>query len=385
MQLVTVIFLLAIVFALYTLAGYPVVLAVLARLRSREIKRQFRPRTVTVMLPVRNGEQWIAAKLDTILALDYPQELIDTLVVSDESTDGTDEIVRRYAAANRVRLIRVPRGGKAAALNAGLEQATGEILFFTDVRQRLAPDSLRQLVAAFGDPEVGAVSGELIILAGERRESADVGLYWKYEKWIRRTMSRIDSFHGVTGSIYALRRDLAAPIPPGTLNDDMYLPLRAFLKGYRIVFESRAVAEDFPTLLDAEFRRKVRTLAGVFQIIGDLPELVSPRNRMWFHFMSHKVFRLFLPYALIAAVVSSWFLPAPFGLMAMAAEAAVFMLAAFDPVLPSGSLLRRVSSPARTFIVMMAATVCAAAILFVPPARLWGETKVAEAKRGRAA
>lgn len=378
------IFVTAIAFAVYTLVGYPILLVLLARLRGRDIRGQLTPRTVSVLLPVRNGERWIAAKLDTILGLDYPQELIDTIVISDASTDGTDEIVRDYATRHRVRLLRVPWGGKAAALSAGLEQATGEILFFTDVRQRLAPDSLRHLVAAFGDPEVGAVSGELMILAGDHHESADVGLYWKYEKWIRRTMSRIDSFHGVTGSIYALRRNLAAPIPPGTLNDDMYLPLRAFLKGHRIAFESRAIAEDFPTLLDAEFRRKVRTLAGVYQIIGELPELVSPRNRMWFHFMSHKVFRLFLPYALIAAIVSSWFLPQPLGLMAMAAEAAVFLMAAFDRVLPKGSLLKRVSSPARTFIVMMAATVCAAAILFVPPEKLWGETKVVEAKRGQA-
>ena len=116
-------------------------------------------------------------------------------------------------------------------------------------------------------------------------------------------MSRLDSFHGVTGSIYALRRELAVPIPPDTLNDDMYLPLHAFLKGYRITFDEQAQARDYPTLLDAEFRRKVRTLAGVFQIMGKLPALLGPGNRMWFHFVSHKVARLLLPYALIAAAI----------------------------------------------------------------------------------
>ena len=232
-----------------------------ARLRSSEPNKEFQPRTVTVLLPVLNREKWIAAKLDSILSLNYPQHLIDTLVISDSSTDRTDEIVRGYMTSANVRLIQVPRGGKAAALNAGLSQSSGEILFFTDVRQPLESQSLRNLVAVFSDPKVGAVSGELIILDGETQESAHIGLYWKYEKWIRKQMSRIDSFHGVTGCIYALRRNLMEPIPVDTLNDDMYIPLRVFLNGYRIAFEKNACARDYPTQIDAEFRRKVRTLA----------------------------------------------------------------------------------------------------------------------------
>ena len=373
------IFIIAVAFCLYTLVGYPLLLGVLARRGSKPV-REFQPLSVTVLLPVRNGERWIAAKLDCIQALDYPPELIGTLVISDDSTDGTDDIVRAYAAKSAVRLIRVPQGGKAAALNAGMQQAAGEVLFFTDVRQQLESGSLRELISRFADPKVGAVSGELLILDGSTRESANLGLYWRYEKWIRKQMSQIDSFHGVTGSIYALRRSLAVEIPPDTLNDDMYIPLHAFLRGYRIAFEERARATDFPTLLDAEFRRKVRTLAGVVQIVCMLPALLGPRNRMWFHFMSHKIARLLLPYAILAATVSSFWLPWPWAAVALACQALIYGLAAVDAFLPSHHGLRRLSSPIRTFLVMMAATMCAASILFVPPGKLWKETKVVDAK-----
>src|SRR5262249_27307012 len=154
-------------------------------------------------------------------------------VLSDGSTDRTHEEVRRFISRANVHLIVLPRGGKAAALNAGIARATGEILFMTDVRQQLAPDSLNHLVACFADPEVGVVSGELVIREGVGQEEASVGLYWKYEKWIRKQLTRVDSVLGATGCIYAMRRELATPLPENTLVDDMFLPLAAFFRGYR--------------------------------------------------------------------------------------------------------------------------------------------------------
>ena len=145
-------------------------------------------------------------------------------------------------------------------MNTALAQAKGEILFFTDVRQQFHPDSLANLVACFADPEVGVVSGELVIRDGTGIEEASVGLYWKYEKWIRKQLSRLDSIMGATGCIYAMRRELAIPLPEGTLNDDMYLPLEAFFRGYRVILDDSALAFDYPTPLASEFRRKVRTL-----------------------------------------------------------------------------------------------------------------------------
>jgi biofilm PGA synthesis N-glycosyltransferase PgaC len=369
-------YLLSVAFCVYTLLGYPLLLGLMARWRTRPVRKAAWPATVSVILPVYNGEPWVAAKLESILALNYPAELLEILVVSDGSTDATASIVQGFTGRGKIELLALPRGGKAAALNAALERATGEILFFTDVRQQLDPDSLANLVACLGDPEVGVASGELVIREGAGLEEASVGLYWKYEKWIRKQLSRLDSVPGATGCIYAMRRHLAPLLPQGTLNDDMYLPLAAFFRGYRVVFDDAALAFDSPTMLASEFRRKVRTLAGVYQIVGSYPALLGPRNRMWIHFFSHKVARLLMPWAMLAAAVASFGLPAPWNAWAIGAGASACVLALLDVWLPAGFPLKRLTSPLRTFAVLMTASLCALAILFVPPRLLWRETRV---------
>jgi cellulose synthase/poly-beta-1,6-N-acetylglucosamine synthase-like glycosyltransferase len=274
-----------------------------------------------------------------------------------------------------VQLIRIPRSGKASALNAGMERARGEILFFTDVRQVLDKDSLRDLVACFADPRVGVVSGELMIRRGANRGEQDVGLYWRYEKMIRKRLTRIDSIMGATGAIYAMRRELAVPLPKDTLLDDVYLPLAAFFRGYRLILEESAKAYDYPTSLKVEFRRKVRTLAGVYQIIGAYPALLVPGNRMWIDFLSHKVARLLLPYVLLLIAASSFGLPQPWKLLMLSGQAVFYALAGLDSWIPDGSLGKRISSPARTFVVLVAAAFCAACILIVPSSTLWKTTR----------
>jgi hypothetical protein len=173
-----------------------------------------------------------------------------------------------------------------------------------------------------------------------------------------------------------MRRALATPLPPDTLNDDMFLPLGAFFRGYRVIFDESALAFDYPTALASEFRRKVRTLAGVYQIVGFYPALLGPRNRTWIHFFSHKLARLLMPWALVAAAISAIFLPAPWNTVALAAQMLAYLLALADVALPSGLPLKRVTAPLRTFTVLMAASLCALAILFVPARMLWRETRV---------
>lgn len=368
-------------FVLYVLFGYPLLLWLLARGKSGPVLIPPGRQIVSVLLPVRNGEPWIAAKLRSILQLDYPPELLDIIVISNGSGDRTGEIVRGFLPRG-VRLLHLDQGGKAEALNAGMEAARGEILFFTDVRQELAPDCLKQLVACFADPQVGVVSGELVIRDGRLGEEASIGLYWKYEKWIRRNQGRIDSIIGATGCCYAMRRELAVPIPPGTLLDDVYLPLAAFFRGYRVILTG-AKAFDSPTTLNTEFARKVRTLAGVYQVIARYPALLGPANRMWIHFMSHKLARLLVPYALIATAVCAWWLPSFWAPLALAAQASFYALAGLDVLLPEGFPLKRLSSPARTFVVLMAASFCAISICFRPAETLW--TKPAARTSGTAA
>jgi len=370
----------SVAYALYTIAGYPLLLALWARRRSRPVERQFTPLSVTILLPVRNGERWLRAKLDSLFALDYPPELVEILVISDGSTDDTEEIAAEYAATGKIDLLCLPHGGKAIALNAGMERARGEILFFTDVRQALAPDSLRRLVSCFADPSVGAASGELVIRDGETQEELSVGLYWKYEKWLRKRESRVDSVMGATGCIYAMRHSLAVPLPAGTLVDDMFLPLAAFRRGYRIIFDDTAVAFDYPTALDVEFRRKVRTQAGVYQIMGLYPELLSPRNRMWLAFISHKLARLLLPFALLVAAATTPALDDPWRTSALAVQALLYGLALADWCLPPRFFAKRLTSPVRSFVVLVAAAFCAAFVVWRPAGSVWQETQVRSAR-----
>lgn len=358
------------VFVLYTLFGYPVLLRLWAKARGRPTRKAFAPCRVSVLLAVYNGEAFLRAKLDSLLAMDYPKELLEILVLSDGSTDATDAIARSYAPQG-VKLVRVPNGGKALALNAGRAAATGEIFFYTDVRQRVDANCLRYLVECFADPSVGAVSGELIILDGQTLGEANVGLYWKYEKFIRKQLSALDSVLGATGCVYAQRRELTQDLPAGCILDDMYQPLQAFAADRRVIFEERARVFDIPTGIENEFPRKVRTLAGNYQLMRFLPWLLLPwRNRQWIHFVSHKLARLVLPYVLLSLFALTFFLPAPWHLLLLAAQLAVYALVPLDLVLPEGFPLKRLTSPARTFVVMMAAS--AAAIQGVIPGRQIG-------------
>lgn len=359
-------------FVLYVLFGYPLLLALRARLRRRPVTKRFEPRTISVLLPVHNGEAWIGQKLESLLALDYPAGLMDIVVVSDGSTDGTERITRTFTARHiDVRLLSIPKRGKAEALNRAMEQARGEILFFTDVRQAIDRGALRSLVACFADPRVGAASGELVIRDGRTHEEANVGLYWKYEKWIRKRLSAVDSVLGATGCIYAMRRDLAKPLPAGTLLDDVHLPMGAFFAGYRIVMEEQAKAYDQPTGLDAEFRRKVRTQAGIYQLIGAFPRLLWPGTRMWMDFVSYKLGRLLLPWALLMVAVSSFWLPEGWRWIAIAGQAVFYTAAGVDLWIPEGMLVKKLTGSARAFVVLIASAAGAVAIFVIPPERLW--------------
>jgi cellulose synthase/poly-beta-1,6-N-acetylglucosamine synthase-like glycosyltransferase len=372
-------FVLSVGFTLYAVVGYPALLAVLVRVRPRPVRKRFVPQSITILLPVRNGSRWIEAKLQSLLTQRYPPELVDILAISDGSTDDTDEIVQKFAPSGRVRLLRVSSGGKALAINAGIAEARGDLLFFTDVRQIITPDSLRSLVDCLGDPEVGAVSGEIVIRKGETLEEMSIGAYWKYDKWIRKHQSRIGSVTGVSGCVYMIPRALAVPLPAGTLLDDVYMPLAILRRGYRVVFEEGAVALDLPTALDSEFGRKVRTQAGVYQVIRAFPWLLTPKNPILLHFVSHKVARLLLPWALVIAACTTVALPAPWRAVAASAQALFYGLAVIDGFIPQAFPLKRISAPARSFLVLLAAAAYAIRVLFTPATDLWKETRVTSA------
>jgi cellulose synthase/poly-beta-1,6-N-acetylglucosamine synthase-like glycosyltransferase len=306
----------------YTYLGYPLLLAAWARLSPRPVRKSpIQPDSwpsVSIVVAARNEAPRLVGRITNLLQLAYPGTR-EIIVVSDGSTDGTVDTLHDFirlnsVAASSLRVMEVAPGGKPGALNAGVAAATGEILVFADARQRFAADALVELVANFTDPQVGGVTGQLMLDTETTPSSSSVGdgvgLYWKYEKWLRRNEGAVWSTLGATGAIYALRRSLWRPLPPDTLLDDVLAPMRAVLAGYRIVFEERAVAYD-RTSQDAEeeSRRKTRTLAGNYQILGqDWRLLVPGLNPVWLQYMSHKVGRLIVPWALLLLLVTSVFL-----------------------------------------------------------------------------
>jgi glycosyltransferase involved in cell wall biosynthesis len=335
-------------FVVYVLAVYPLLLSLWAKARPKPIRKAPLRTRVSIVVPVRNGARWIEAKIRSVLETSYPGELIDVLIVSDGSTDGSDEIVSQYPD-ERVRLLALPAGGKAVAVNRGIESVSGEIVVLTDVRQTFDPDAIPRLLACFAEPGVGVVTGELV--------------------------NRIDAMLGATGSIYAIRRELAPRIPADVLLDDVYVPFAVAFRGSRIYFEDKAKAYDLPTALQAEFWRKVRTQAGVYQILFHFPALLSPFNRRFIHFLSHKLGRLLLPFAMLAAALASFFLPDPWRAAALSLQGIFYGLALVDPFIPERSPIKRLSAVARAFVVLTAAAGCALAVFVLPARQLWKETR----------
>ena len=371
----TLVFLVAASFVFYVILGYPLLLSLFVLLRAKPVHKSSELKSVSIVIAVHNGERFIEEKLESILRLDYPVELIEVLVVSDGSIDQTVPIVEKFLSRG-VRLIQIPRSGKCAALNEAISQTRNDILVLTDSRQALSQNSLRSLINCFADSSVGVVSGDLKIRKGMNHEEASTGLYWRYESWIRRQLSSIDSIFGATGPFYAIRRELAIPLPSHILLDDMYLPLAAFFRGYRLILEPHAEALDYPTSRKVEFRRKVRTIAGNYQILLAYPKLLGPQNRMWFHFVSYKIARLVLPWAFVTLFFSSCFLSNPWNLAVVGVQGLFYLMAVLDPWIPDGLFLKRVTASIRTIVAMLIATLFGLSVFFVPPRSLWKETKI---------
>jgi cellulose synthase/poly-beta-1,6-N-acetylglucosamine synthase-like glycosyltransferase len=334
-------------FLLYVHFGYPLLLDLWRRVAARPVKKGFWEPTVSILIAVHNEKDTIEAKLLNCLQLDYPDEKLQIVVALDAPTDGTDAIVAGFhgISSEMVSVVKLAQHkGKAGALNHALMTARGEILVFADARQSFEHSALRELVANFHDPEVGCASGELILLDENDREASDgMGIYWRYEKWMRAQESEIHSMLGATGAIYAIRRELYKPMRPDTILDDMAVPLSIVLGGQRAVFDGAAHAFDRVSASpEIEYGRKVRTLMGNFQLLARMPALLSPfHNPVWLQFMSHKVARLLVPYALVILFVANMFAHGAY-VWLFAAQCAWYFLAGLGSLLSRWSPLREV-------------------------------------------
>jgi len=307
----TIFFLILLFLLFYTYSGYFILLKFISFYRSNPVQRGKYLPEATLLIPVFNGEKVIRDKLENCLKLDYPRDKFRIIVVSDSSSDRTDEVAQSYLKQG-VKLIRLEkRGGKTRALNSALKDIQTELVFFTDASTLLKEESLRNIARTFFDPDVGCVSGEdqSISTTSEKSEAGEV-LYVGLEMKLRRLESIIGNLTGVSGCLYAIRKELVQEIPNDFI-DDFYLPLEIVKKGKRVISEPEAVA--YVTKVSGfkeEFRRRRRTTLGGLEVFFSEFPLLNPFKYGIFslELLSHKLLRWLTPFLLLLLFLSSIFL-----------------------------------------------------------------------------
>lgn len=324
----------------YVYAGYPALIGLWARWRPRPVRKGPFAGGVSVLIAAHNEADALPRKLDHLLDLARTEPIREIWVGLDGCTDGTAARARERLETRDHRLqttdyrletsggspdpslrsvvcsLQSPpkihllefesRRGKAATLNDLMARAGQPIFVLMDARQRVEAGAISKLLENFADEQVGAVSGELVYEAAAGAAQKGAESYWGYEKFIRRAESRVWAVPGATGALYAIRKDLCEPIPENVLVDDVLIPMRAVLKGFRCLFEPAARVFDLPTArFGQEGLRKRRTLAGIWQLAGLEPRFFSFRaNPIAFQWISHKFLRLLTPFFVLAALVS---------------------------------------------------------------------------------
>ncbi|HEY0160118.1 MAG TPA: glycosyltransferase family 2 protein [Thermoanaerobaculia bacterium] len=320
----------------YIYFGYPALLWVVSRFRSRPVAEADVTPTVTFIIPAYNEERNIAAKVENTLGLDYPADKLQVLVVSNGSVDRTDEIVRGFTDP-RVQLVVMPQPGKMEALNEGVRRATGEVLVFTDADFLLDHHTLREIGRKFADPEVGGVCGARntsVVREGDATGEGE-GMYARWDKWQKIRESRIGSVFAADGLLYAIRRSLYVPITDPAQSDDMAISMRVVTQGYRLLYEPKATAyEKAVVRASEEFIRKIRITN---HSVSALLKLGAPLVTSGFYsveLLSHKLIRHFIAYFLIPLFIANLFLlrVSPLYVVALAGQLAIYGLAAVGAV-----------------------------------------------------
>jgi len=289
----------------YTYLGYPLLLVILSRLFKNPVKLGDELPSVSLIVAAYNEETVIKQKIENSFELDYPPEKLQIMIVSDGSSDQTPDIAKQYDSKGVLALFEPERRGKSAALNRGVEQATGDILVFSDANAFYYPDAIKKLVRNFNDPRVGCVSGRKTVRSSTSSIAESEGLYWKYESYLKKAESHLHSTTGVVGEMNAIRRQQFQPIPANMINDDAFLAFQVLRQGLRVIYEPEAVSwETSAQSTRDEVIRRQRINAGRYQLFLS-PRNIWPWNNLFVLFMmfSHKFARLLLPFFMIGALV----------------------------------------------------------------------------------
>ena len=292
----------------YVYAGYPLILTLFARFRPRPGAYEPYLPKVTLLITAYNEQEVIAAKLENSLALDYPPECLQILVAADGCDDRTVEIVTSFAP-RRVELIYDSvRRGKMAAIKRAMPLVRNEILVFSDANNFYEPSTLREMVKPFSDPMVGAVAGSKRIVKEDSALGEADSLYWRYESFIKKQETRLGSCTGVSGEVFAIRRDLFESPPDSVINDDFFLALSILRKGFRLIYAPEACSRETGSLDERdEIVRRTRINAGRYQILGmSLGRLPYRRPLIVWQIFSHKFLRPLVPFAMIGAFLASF-------------------------------------------------------------------------------
>jgi cellulose synthase/poly-beta-1,6-N-acetylglucosamine synthase-like glycosyltransferase len=355
--MIEIVFFISILLIFYVYAGYPLAAALLGRVMSRPVRKGICEPLVTVLIAAYNEEEAVGATIENKLALDYPHEKLEVLVISDGSIDRTDAIVGSFADRN-VRLLRQePRAGKTSALNMAIPQARGEIIVFSDANSIYAPDALRKLVANFADPMVGYVTGRMIYANPDGTTIGEgCSAYMRYENWLRETETRLGSVVGVDGGIDAMRKDIYRPMNPDQL-PDFVQPLKVVEQRYRVVYEPQALLRE-SSLKEAgdEYRMRVRVSLRAFWALFDMRKLLAPWRDPLFAWQlwSHKVLRYLCFVFMFTAYVSnallirkSYYYQALFVLQNVA-----YVVAIATPILERNGIRSRIFTLSRYFLLL---------------------------------
>lgn len=299
----------------YTYIGYGLVLFVLVRLRRAAYGRRTAPvvpeggyPTLALVVAAYNEAGCMEAKVRNTLALDYPADRLSLLFVTDGSTDGTPDVIRRYP---NIGLLHTPeRRGKIHAIHRAMHEVTAEVVVFTDANTYLNPEALLLLARHYQGPTVGAVSGEKRVAISERSDAtAGEGMYWRYESTLKKWDSELYSVVGAAGELFSVRRALYREVPPDTILDDFMISMQIAERGYRIVYEPEAYARELSSENVAEeLKRKVRIAAGGIQSIVRLPGLLNPLRHpvLAFQYIGHRVLRWTVaPFLLLLAFLAN--------------------------------------------------------------------------------
>jgi cellulose synthase/poly-beta-1,6-N-acetylglucosamine synthase-like glycosyltransferase len=294
----------------FTYAGFPLLLILRGRLARQPWRTDEGTPRVSMIIAAHNEERSIGRKLENILALDYPGDRLEVIIASDGSSDGTDAVVARYTG-DTVRLLALPRCGKAAALNAAVASSSGEILVFSDANSLYVPGALRALVAPFSDPEVGGVAGNQMYMDGDAGAAGEgERRYWELDRALKRAEGAAGNTISATGAIYAIRRSLFQQVPAG-VTDDFVTSTRVIRQGKRLVFAPAAVAlEPVASSSELEFGRKVRIMTRGFRSVLVMRELLDPFRYGFYSFQLfwHKVLRRLMVFPLLLLLAINPFL-----------------------------------------------------------------------------